>query len=178
MREANQEEQHYTRRWQQDAIYLIGWFVVLLGWWLLLVDTLAFAEVLVGVGAAASGALIAFAVRLKSGLRFRLRLAWLRWLWPVPAGVLRDTGVLLVVLWWRVVRRERSQSAFRTVQFPAGGTDPEAATWRAFCTIVTSVTPNTYVIGIDREQEFILVHQLLPDRPEQLRQHIVGVESS
>lgn len=45
MREANQEE-HHARCWQWDAIYLIGWFAVWLGWCFVVVG---FAGMLAGV---------------------------------------------------------------------------------------------------------------------------------
>jgi len=162
------------RRQVEKAIYLLFWLIVMLGWWLMLVDTLALAEVLAGVAAAAIAAFVALETSIHGDVGFRPRLRWLVLLGPIPAGVLRDSVVLVAALWRCLARRERFRGAFRAVHFPVGAEDPESAAWRAFTTAATSITPNTYVIGFDRERGLVLVHQLVPDEPERLRRTVVG----
>lgn len=156
--------------------YLLGSWVVLFGLWLLLVDSLAHPEVAAGPVAAALAASIALALRFAGGKRFLFRLRWLRWLASVPKSVLRDSVVLGVALWLRIVRRERPQSAFRAFRFSAVADDLESAAWRAFCIAVTSVAPNTYMIGIDREHKVALVHQLVPDPAEGAHSSVIGAD--
>lgn len=179
MRQTGQGTERQSRgQSSRLAIYLFIWFVVLVGWWLLLVDSLFYAEILAGLAAAVLAVLVVLGVRRHSAARFRPRLRWLLWLIPIPAGVLRDSAVLAAVLWRRLARGEHPQSAFRAVRFPAWADDPESAAWRAFSTAATSLTPNTYVIGIDQERRTILVHQLVPDSPQRLQQVLVGTEPS
>jgi multisubunit Na+/H+ antiporter MnhE subunit len=158
--------------------YLLGWWIALFVVWLLLVDSLARPEVAAGPAAALLAAVAALAVRAQTGVRFRLRRGWFRQLGGVPWSVLRDSGILAVALWRRLVRGEHPRSLLRLVPIQAAGDEPEAAAWRAFATIVTSIAPNTYVIGIDRERGVALVHQLVADDPERLRRALARPNGS
>jgi multisubunit Na+/H+ antiporter MnhE subunit len=157
-------------RW---IVYWFLWWVVLLGLWLLFVDTLAPAEVLVGLGAAALAALAALGIHAYGGTRFRFHVRWLLLLRDVPANTLRDCVTLGVVLWRHLIRGERARGAFRTIPFPIHD-DPTAAAWRAFVAATTSVAPNTYVIRFDRERATVIVHQLVPDPPDRMESLLVG----
>ena len=157
-------------RW---IVYALLWWVVLLGLWLLFVDTLALAEVLVGLGAAALAALAALGIHAYGGTRFRFRVRWLLLLRDVPASTLRDCATLGVVLWRRLIRGERARGAFRTIPFPIHD-GPTSAAWRAFVAGATSIAPNTYVIRFDRERDTVIVHQLVPDPPERVESLLVG----
>jgi multisubunit Na+/H+ antiporter MnhE subunit len=157
---------------------VLGWWIALFVVWLLLVDSLARPEVAAGPAAALLAAGAALAVRAHTGVRFRPRLGWFRRLAAVPWSVLRDSGILAVALWRRVVRGEHPRSLARLVPTQATGDDPEAAAWRAFATIVTSIAPNTYVIGIDREGGMALVHQLVVDELERLRRTLARPDGS
>ena len=157
-------------RW---IVYALLWWVVLLGLWLLFVDTLALAEVLVGLGAAAVAALAALGIHAYGGPRFRFQVRWLLLLRDVPASTLRDCAALGVVLWRRLIRGERARGAFRTIPFPIHD-GPTAAAWRAFVAGATAIAPNTYVIRFDRERGTVIVHQLVPDPPERMESLLVG----
>jgi multisubunit Na+/H+ antiporter MnhE subunit len=161
------------------VLYTSGWFIVSFALWLWFVDSLALPEAWVGLAVAALATTLALVVWLYSPVRFRPRVRWARWLRGVPLGVLRDSGVLGLALWRRLARGERPRSAFRLVPFPdAGDDDPESVTWRAFVIAATSITPNTYVIGVDCERKTVLVHQLVPDSAEQVRRRVVGADSA
>jgi|SRR5579859_1331539 len=161
-----------------SIIFVLVWVILMLGWWMMIVDSPAYPEVLAGLAAAVIASLFVLAVHLQPGARFRPRLRWLLWLRRIPSGALRDSALLLAVLWRRLARQERPQSAFRVVRFPTGGDDPESAARRAFATAATAIAPNTYVIGFDRERGVALVHQLVPDPPDQARRSVVGAESA
>jgi multisubunit Na+/H+ antiporter MnhE subunit len=157
-------------RW---AVYVLLWWAVLLGLWLLFVDTLALAEVLVGLGAAALATLAALGIHAYGGTRFRFRVRWLLLLRDVPASTLRDCATLGVVLWRHLIRGERARGAFRTIPFPIHD-GPTSAAWRAFVAGATAIAPNTYVIRFDRERGTVIVHQLVPDPPERMESLLVG----
>ena len=164
---------HLLRR----GSFVLVWVILMLGWWMMIIDVPSYAEALVGLAAALFAALLLLRVVLQSGSRFRPRLRWLLWLGHIPQGVIHDTAILLVVLWRRLARRERPQSAFRLVRFPTGGDDPEATARRAFATAASALAPNTYVIGLDRERGAALIHQLAPGTPEQARRAVIGADS-
>ena len=111
--------------------FSLSWFLVLLGWWLLLVDSLVPAEILAGLAVALFAVLLGRRVQRRGELHFQPRLRWLRWLRSLPAGIFHDGILLLVVLWRRLIWRERPHSDFRLVPFPVGADDPESAARRA-----------------------------------------------
>ena len=174
MRDANQEIRRHLASRRAGAVFLFAWLLILFGLWLWLVDTLSLPELLVGPVAALISAAVTLGVRNKSGARFLLRPRWLRWFAHLPLGVLRDSAVVLAALWRHLARRERVPGVFRVVECPLTGDDPQSASRRALATALTSVTPNTYVIGIDRERGVVLIHQLVPDAPEKLRQTLAS----
>lgn len=167
-------EQQQNRR-PRRAAYLFAWWVVLFGLWFLYVDSLAHPEVIFGPAAAVLALLSVAALARQGGALPRLRPRWLPLLAGVPMSVLRDCAVLALVLWRRLARRERVRGVWRIVPIPAVNDDGAAAiSWRAFVIGVTSVAPNTYVVGIDRERGVALVHQLVPDRADDARRAVVG----
>ena len=172
LRDRSQTTRPSAWRW---IAYALTWWIVLLGLWLLFVDSLARPEVLVGLAAAALASLAALGIRARGGVRYHFRWRWLLLLRGVPAGVLRDSWLLATLLWRRLVRGERPAAAFRTVPFPIDGDDPTSAARRAFIVTATSIAPNTYVVRVDREQRTALIHQLGPDPSDQTRSPLVGM---
>ncbi len=172
MSDRSQTARQPAWRW---IAYALTWWIVLLGLWLLFVDSLARPEVLVGLAAAAIATLAALGIHARGGVRYHFRWRWLLLLRGVPADVLRDSWLLAALLWRRIVRGERTAGAFRTVPFLITGDDPTSAARRAFVVTATSVAPNTYVVRVDRAQGTTLIHQLVPDPPDQARSPLAGM---
>ena len=141
--------------------FWLAWYVPLVGLWLLFVATLAVEEVVLGLVAAALAATAADLVREEDRVPFRLRRAWLADLGQVPGQVVRDTWLLALVL-WRRLRGQQVRGTFRTLPFPLDADEAHAAARRALVTAVTSLAPNTYVVGIERGEGRMLLHQLVP----------------
>lgn len=158
------------------VLWGVVWWLLLNGFWLVLVDTLQGPEILVGVGASTIAVGAAVAIRAEGGLSFPMRWRWLPLLGPLPWGAVRDTGLVFWALARKVLLRQPVHGVFRAVHFPAGGDDPESVAWRAVATWGTSFTPDTYVVGIDRERQEIIIHQLVPSPPEKVKQRVVGTE--
>ena len=74
---------------------------------------------------------------------------------------MRDTGVVVAALWRHLVLRRPVAGSFRAVAFSWDGRGPRAAARRALAKGAGSVAPNTYMVGIDDEDDVILVHQLV-----------------
>ena len=143
------------------ARYWIAWFLPLFVLWLAFVNTLAAAEVVVGLLAAAVAATAAEVVRDQDLVRFRIRTSWLRDLYRLPGQVLADSRVLAAALWRRLTGRP-VHGGFRALPFPIDRDDAMSAGRRALVTGFVSLTPNAYVVGIE-EDGVMLVHQLGTD---------------
>ena len=150
----------------QVIFWVLSWIILTGLYLLLVVDSIDVSELVMGIVAAAVGATAATAVRSQRLVSFRPRLRWALGLWRLPPQAVLDTGVLIVVLWRRLVMRRSVGGSFRAVPFRAAGEDSEAAARRAIAKGVGSFAPNTYILDIDRERELILVHQLVPE-PDQ-----------
>src|SRR5438034_1732707 len=131
--------------------------------WLLLTSTVDKAEAIVGAGASCFAATAAEIVRARRPFGFRPKAAWLRRVWLVPIRIAVESLQASVVLVNHVTGRRRVRGTFRAIEFRHGGTGAVDGARRAMTTVVTSVSPNTYVIGFDPNEDVVLVHQLRPD---------------
>lgn len=145
-----------------QVIFWVVWWVLLTGLWVPLAFEVAMPELVAGAVAAAAGATLATAVRAQRLISFRPQLRWALRLWRLPMQVVLDTGLLVAVLWRRLVMRQPVSSSFRAIPFRAVGENPEANARRAMAMTIGSIAPNTYVIDIDQDYQLILVHQLVP----------------
>jgi len=139
----------------------LAWWAFLFVVWLLLVDTLAPAEVIGGVLFSAIAAVGAEAVRGSRLVRLRPWGLLPRKPFRLPVTVVTDCWQLGLALWRQLRRPEDNVGAFRGIPFDAGGDDPRSSTRRAVYTATISLTPNTYVVGIDLEENNMLIHELV-----------------
>jgi hypothetical protein len=71
-----------------------------------------------------------------------------------------DTFVVYGALGQHVTSRKRVRGTLRAVPFEHGRSDdPRQSARRALATIGVSMTPNTFVIGVDPDRDELLVHQ-------------------
>jgi multisubunit Na+/H+ antiporter MnhE subunit len=140
----------------------LAWWAVLMGAWLLLVESFAVAELLVGVIASAAAASVAEAVRERGYVRFSPRAKWLTRAPGVAVQILIDCGTLLVALCRHVLGTRKVRSVLIRVPFRYGDDGSRAAARRALLNFGVSITPNTYVVDLDEETSTVLVHQLVP----------------
>jgi multisubunit Na+/H+ antiporter MnhE subunit len=150
---------------RERVTHWLAWWIALVLLWQLFVNTFAGAEVVAGLAAAAVAATAAEVVRGQGLVHFRPRARWLPRTRALPPAVLQDSLTLARMLWRRIVARESVSGEFSTVSFESGGDDPESAARRALYVAAISLTPNTYVLGIDRDENVMLVHQLVPTHP-------------
>jgi multisubunit Na+/H+ antiporter MnhE subunit len=141
--------------------FWFAWYVPLFGLWLLFVDTLAAEEVVLGAIGAALAATAADVVRAQDLVRFRMRWRWLGALSMLPRQTVTDSWLLAVALWRQLRRPGSVRGLFRVLPFPVEGDDAAATTRTALVTGVVSVAPNTYVVGVERGEGAMLVHQLV-----------------
>ena len=150
---------------RQRVAHWLAWWIALFFLWQLFVNTFVAAEVLAGLVAAAVAATAAEAVRGQGLVHFHPKARWLMRARVLPLAVVQDSLTLARVLWRRIATHEELSGDFSTVPFDSRGDDPESAARRALYVAAISLTPNTYVLGIDRDEDVMLVHQLVPTNP-------------
>ncbi|MBO0731634.1 MAG: Na+/H+ antiporter subunit E [Acidimicrobiaceae bacterium] len=144
------------------------WWVLLMSLWILIDDTLALAELLAGAAVAAMAALLVEAVAHQADTRFRIRIEWVQPAFRLPVDLVRDTLRVFGALWRRLARGEEPRSGFRVVPVAFGDDTPEGVTRRVLLVGGRSLAPNTFVLGIDKETNLIVIHQLVIDQGDPL----------
>jgi len=130
--------------------------------WLLLTSTVNASEAIGGAGASCVAATVAEMTRRRAPLRFAPRARWLVASWRIPVQIVTDTFLVYRALLWHLTGRRRVRGAQRAVPFRHGPQDdPRASARRALAIVGVSMTPNTFVIGIDPERDELLAHQLV-----------------
>ncbi|HET8565665.1 MAG TPA: Na+/H+ antiporter subunit E [Solirubrobacterales bacterium] len=147
--------------------------------WMALVDTREAPQVYAGLVAAAVGTLGSELVRRQGIAGTRLRGRWLLRLYRPLLSVPRDLARLAAVALAALRPGARPASGrFRALPFEPGGGGPEDRGREALAELAGSLSPNTLVVGLDREQGLLLVHQLVPEEGalEQSRKAIDPLE--
>lgn len=142
--------------------WLVRW-VLMMSFWVMIDDSVNTDELLAGAGAAALAALLAELITYQAATRFRMRIEWLVPALSLPGQVVRDTVTVYAALWRRLVRGEQPPSAFLEVPVRFGDDTPEGVTRRTLLVGGTSVAPNTFVLGIDRDRGVMVVHRLVAE---------------
>jgi multisubunit Na+/H+ antiporter MnhE subunit len=165
--------QRHRRQREVPAVRRAGawlvWWVLLMSLWVIVDDSIALDELLAGAGAAALAAFLAELVTHQAGTRFRMRAGWLVPALGLPGEVVRDTVIVFAALWRRLARGEQPSSGFRELPVRYGDASDEGVTRRVLLVGGRSVAPNTFVLGIDRERDVMVVHQLVANEGEAAR---------
>ena len=139
----------------------IVWWVLLMSLWVWIDDSLGLAELLAGAAAAAIGASLAELVQYQADTHIRIRIEWVAPALRLPAKLWRDTVLVMRVLWAKVVHGIDPPSRFGLIHVHHGDDSAEDTTRRLLVVGGMSFTPNTFVLGLDRERDVAVVHQLV-----------------
>ncbi len=137
------------------------WWVLMMSFWVMIDDSVETDELLAGAGAAALAAVFAELVTYQAATRFRMRIGWLGPALRLPGQVVGDTIIVYRALWRRLVHGEQPPSAFLELPARFGDDTPEGVTRRTLLVGGTSLAPNTFVLGLDRERDVMVVHRLV-----------------
>jgi len=137
------------------------WWVLLMSLWVMLDDSLATDELLAGAGAAAIAALVAEVAGYQAATRFRMRVRWLAPALRLPGQVAGDMVTVYAALWLRLTRGEQPDSAFVTERVRFGDDTPAGVTRRVLLIGARSIAPNAFALGIDRDTNTMVLHQLV-----------------
>ncbi|MET0615586.1 MAG: Na+/H+ antiporter subunit E [Thermoleophilaceae bacterium] len=156
---------------RQRMAFWFGWWAICYALWLLLVFKTEPAEFVAGALAAALAATGAELVRARGYAPFAPRLAWSRGLIRLPRDVIVDTWRMTALLVRSLIRREPIKGCFRIVSFRVTSEDdPRAQARRIVAAWLGTISPNTYVIGVDEDHDVVVLHQLIrDDEPPELR---------
>jgi multisubunit Na+/H+ antiporter MnhE subunit len=148
----------------QRIAFWLGWWAIAFGLWVLLVFKTEPAELVAGALAAVFAATGAELVRSRGYAPFAPDLAWSRGLMRLAREIVVDTWRMALLLVRHFVRGDPITGCFRTVTFRVEPEDdPRAQALRTVAGWLSSVSPNTYVIGIDEKHHVAVVHQLIRD---------------
>lgn len=156
------------------AVASIGFkYASFLAVWFLFVYTLSWSELYAGAGAALLS-ILALEVALRNEpLCFRPRAIWLKLLFTLPGSVIHDLLRMAGALLHRM-RGGRVHSQFRVTRFSSESDTPRECARRALAVGLSSVSPNSVVIGIDEQKKTLLYHELVkapvPDIIRELRE--------
>ena len=142
------------------------WWVLMMSFWVMIDDSVSTDELLAGAGAAALAALLAELVTYQAATRFRMRIEWLVPALRLPGQVVRDTVTVYAALWRCLIHGEQPPSAFLELPARFGDDTQEGVTRRVLLIGGTSVAPNTFVLGIDKDRDVMVVHRLVAKEEE------------
>lgn len=154
------ERQYHVPVARRVGSWLV-WWVLLMSFWVMIDDSINADELWVGAGVAAMAALLAELVTYQAATRFRMRFEWLVPALRLPWQVARHMVTVYAALWRCLVRGEQPPSAFGELPARFGDDSPEGVTRRTLLIGGTSVAPNMFALGIDKDRDVMVVHRLV-----------------
>ncbi|HLG69733.1 MAG TPA: Na+/H+ antiporter subunit E [Chloroflexota bacterium] len=147
-----------------------------MGLWMLFVFTTSVADIAWGAGSAAFTTGLVWIIRRFTQHSIRPRARWLPGALVLAPRLFQDTATVFVALARHLLGRQAVQGAFRAVRYQGVySSEAEASAGDGFVILANSLTPNTIVLDIDRVEGLLLVHQLVPQSPEQTAEQLVRV---
>ncbi len=143
------------------AAFFIAHWLVMMGLWVLYTSTATLYELLIGAGAAVLAAFATALVQEKQFAKFAPNPKWLLYIAYMPWYAVKDTVIVFQAAFKYMVR-QKSDGYLLAVNFDAGGDDPRSSARRALEVTLTTIPPNSIVIGIDRGGSKMLMHMLRP----------------
>ena len=137
-----------------------AWWLPLFWLWLLLVGEWNREELVAAALAAAVAAALAELARVRTGFAGRVPLRGVADLPQALGMVFVDFGILVRALLVSVARRRVVRGEFVARESAvAQGVGP-----RAWAVLLSSYSPNAYVVDLDPETRQVLLHDLVPNR--------------
>jgi multisubunit Na+/H+ antiporter MnhE subunit len=144
------------------ALLWLSQVVFLMFLWFLLAGKVDWQEFAVGAVCVVLAVLAFFRVRAVRLAAFTPKVQWLTHSLSLPYQVLRDSVTVTSALVKTLLRRGAPQGNFSSGRFNAGADDPRSSAKRALAVGLTSFSPNTIVVEVNREEDTILYHELVP----------------
>jgi len=129
--------------------------------WLLFAAAFNVQEIIAAVAAGLLAAAAGHTLRVRTGHRQSGFWRWFRYIPSIVLKGLADCWTLTVILCRMLAGRHR-RGKFRRISFKYGSDDPDDVGRRILATIGTTLQPNSYVVGFNREKGEVLIHELDP----------------
>jgi multisubunit Na+/H+ antiporter MnhE subunit len=136
-------------------------YAFLFALWMLFVSMIKPQEMIAGAVAAFIAVVADATIKTIGFAKFKPRAEWLPLIFWEAWYALDGTWAILVALFKHIFGKE-SEAEFVAVPVKAGGDDPESWARRTLLTAYLTIPPNFIVLGIDIEQQRLLVHQVSP----------------
>jgi multisubunit Na+/H+ antiporter MnhE subunit len=158
-------EENLSARKPGAVITWLTWWILLTSLWVAVDDSVAPDELLAGAGAAALAAVAATLASRQARTRYRIKAAWIARALALPGQVAGDTIAVFAVLAATIATKAPPPpGAYREVPGRYGDDSPLGVTRRVLLTGARSLTPNAFVVDIDKERDVMLVHELVVRR--------------
>lgn len=168
MPDAAERSRSFRRREHaRRPVSWLGWWIVLMAIWVVVDDSIGRDELVAGALAAAASATLVEVASHQAGVRYRIKIGWLRALARLPAQVLRETAIVFAALARRITSGQEPGGAFIAEPVRPGPDTPAGATRRALLIGAQSVSPNKFVLGIDSDRGQLIAHKLVLARGDQ-----------
>lgn len=135
--------------------------VLFFGLWLVLIDNTSEPDLINGAVTVVIAVALAGAVQSLRSVNARPRASMFRYVHRPLLALVTDAWRVTAALGGALVLRRPVHGHFRAVRYRATGDGPEAVTRRILTEWGGSLGANRYVIGIDAENEVLLVHELV-----------------
>lgn len=146
------------------ALATAVWFVALAGVFMLFVGEWTAIDWLGAAACAVVAAGLTVPLTRQGLFQLRGRLGWMTTLFDVAKQVFVDFGIVTARLASDVAHGRRQRGVFvARADFPAGAEDAQGTAWRAFVTVASTFSPNSYVVDLDTDGTR-LSHDLVPNR--------------
>ena len=143
------------------VIFFVVHWIVMMGLWVLYTSTATLYELLVGALASVLAAIGTAIVQEKQFAKFSPQPKWLLYFAFMPWYAAKDTMIVFLAA-FKYAARKKSDGYLLAVDFDAGGDDARSSARRALEVALTTIPPNSIVIGIDRKRNKMLMHMLRP----------------
>ena len=151
----------------KQLIRFTGWWLALLGIYLVLVGEVSLAELIFGLLSSLISAIAAEIMRQQGAFHFSIERNSIAPLTRLPREALADSALVLAADCRRPFESLDS-GRFIEIEFNPGDDSAASAMRRALVTAAVSFAPNSFVVLLDAKRCRLLVHQLVPT-PEKPR---------
>ncbi|WP_160148855.1 Na+/H+ antiporter subunit E [Amycolatopsis alkalitolerans] len=134
------------------------WWAFLVVVWLATLNSVSVQEIVTAAVLAVPCAVVARTARRAAGLRWSIRLTWIRWLVMLPGAVIHDALAVLGLAARR--RTHECHDEFRSMTLPRERGEVARAGQEAATVAVLSATPGSVVVDIDRDSGELLFHKM------------------
>lgn len=142
----------------------LAWWLALFWFWFLLVGEWNREEIVAAAIAAALASSLAELAHVRTNLAIRIPARGLAHVLPALGMVFVDFGILAWALLASVVRRRVARGDFVSREIHGGNAVACSVGTRAWNVLLSSYSPNAYVVDLDAANGRVLLHDLVPRR--------------